>query len=182
MPRPPETYGDNFPVSEGWPWDPRTPWRHAHMTPQVPPRWVRRLGWWTLVALLMGLLMLAAAHEGFSAPAPASGHDLLVRFHEGVVGYPEGAPRALLHEVEFRADSLRRLNARYGLVAVERVVNPAESTGSLFRLRFCSVAGLDRTLAAYRRDSHVVSADLAGRQETRATTRDPPLVVPTGDA
>ena len=171
--RPPlDAYGDNFPVAEGLFWNPRTPWRHGHVTPSPEASWWFRVGWWTVVAVLMGLLVLVAAHDGFSAePLPSPGTSsgtLVVQFYEGALQYPDGAVSALLHEVRFHPESLRQLNARYGLVAVERVVNPTRPTRRLYRLVFATAAGLERTLMAYRHDPHVMSADVDPKNPSRA--------------
>lgn len=109
---------------------------------------------------------------------------LLVTFQEGAVRYPEQSSKALLHQVRFLPASLQRLNARYGLVTIERVVNPAQSTAQMYRLVFASSMGLDRTLLAYRRDPHVVSASLVlpdPRPAARARS-GPPLALYTRDA
>ncbi len=157
MKHPLDVYGDNFPVAQGLFWDPRTPWRHGQAMPGRGARRWAQVGWWALVAVLMGLLVLLAAREGFSAE-PAG--ELIVTFDEGAVHYPDGTSNALLHQVEFRPASLQRLNARFGLVAVARVVNAAAPTARTFRLRFASRTGLARTLAEYQRDPHVLSAAL----------------------
>lgn len=158
MQTPPDTYGDNFPVAEGLGWNPRTPWRHAHVTPTVPPPWVCRLGWWTLVVLLMGGLLMLAAHDGFSEePAPA---ELVVWFQEGALHYPEGTPRLLVPRVEFESSSLQRLGAQYGLIEVQRVASPTALTRHVFRLRFAASSGMAQLVEAYRRDPHVVAAEI----------------------
>lgn len=155
MKRPSDTYGDNFPVVGGW--DPRTPWRHAQALPGSR-RTLAQIGWWSLVVILMSLVLLLAARDGFSEePTPS---DLVVTFQDGVVGYPEGEAHALSNRVEFRSASLRQLNARFGLVTVTRVISPAQPTASTFRLRFASQTGLDRALTAYRRNPHVRAAAL----------------------
>lgn len=167
MHTPPDSYGDNFPVAEGLGWSPRTPWRHAHVTPSIPPPWVRRLGWWTLVMLLMGGLLVLAAHDGFSEePAQA---ELVVWFQEGALQYPEGTPRLLVPRVAFEPASLQRLSARYGLIEVQRVASPTALTRHLFRLRFAASSGLEQLVAAYRRDPHVVAAELLHRTPTAST-------------
>lgn len=167
----PDTYGDNFPVAEGLFWNPRMPWRHGHVTPSPEASWWFRVGWWTVVVVLMGLLVLVAVHDGFSAELStgrkAPSGTLVVRFHEGAIQYPDGAASALLHEVRFHPDSLRRLNARYGLVAVERVVSATQPTQRLYRLVFATAAGLERILTAYRHDPHVDSADMVPRDSSR---------------
>ena len=128
------------------------------MPGQRTRRW-SQLGWWTVVMILMGLLVLLAVRDGFSAePVPAG--ELIVTFDEGAIRYPEGAASALLHQVEFRPASLQRLNARFSLIAVARVVSAAAPTARTFRLRFASQTGLQRALAAYQRDPHVLSAAL----------------------
>ncbi len=168
MHTPPDTYGDNFPVAEGLGWNPRTPWRHAHVTPTAPPPWVRQLGWWTLVMLLMGGLLMLAARDGFSEePAPA---ELVVWFQEGVLRYPEGTPRLLVPRVEFEPASLQRLSARYGLIEIQRVASPTALTRHVFRLRFAASSGMDQLLEAYRRDPHVVAAEVL-RGVPAASTR-----------
>lgn len=178
----PETYGDNFPVTAGWSWDPRVPWRHRHATPSAPSPWLRRLGWWTVVTVLMGLLFLWVVHDGFSAEV-ASGAELIVQFQEGAVQYPDGVSRALLHDVTFAPTSLQRLNACFGLIAVERVTSPTRPTVRMFRLLFAARAGMDRAVAAYRRDPHVLSVIGApgpsGAGQTVSGTRGS---LPTRDA
>lgn len=166
-----EPYGDNFPVAQGLFWDPRTPWRHGQAMPSRSARRWAQVGWWAVVAVLMGLLIVLAAREGFSAE-PGPSNELIVTFDEGVVRYPEGAASALLHQVEFRPASLQRLNARFGLVVVVRVINAAAPTARTFRLRFASPTGLARTLVEYRRDPHVLSAALgAVTPRSRAASR-----------
>lgn len=157
MKRPSDIYGDNFPVAGGF-WDPRTPWRHVQTVPSHRAvRWAQ-VGWWSLVVLLMSLVVLLTVREGYSEE-PAAG-ELVVTFREGVIRYPEGMASALFRDVEFRPISLQQLNARFGLVAVARVVSPAKPTASTFRLRFASRTGLRRALAAYQRDPNVRSAAL----------------------
>lgn len=173
MNKPLDAYGDNFPVSEGWFWDPRVPWRHAQVTPTVKPWW-RPVTWWTLVMLLMGLLLLLAAHEGFSDDGAAQ---LVIRFHDGALIYPDGVLRALSHEVTFHSASLRRLNARFGLIAVERVVSRTRSTHGTFKLLFASTSGLAEALAAYRHDPQVISVEPAilkdGEADRKGQTSHP---------
>lgn len=161
MKPPPDTqYGDNFPATAGWSWDPRVPWRHRHAMPGEPPPWLRRVGWWSLVAMLMGLLFLWAVRDGFSAEAAPSARTaaLIVQFREGAVQYPEGMVRVSLHEVQFIPASLQRLNAHFGLIAVERVTSATRPTVRTFRLLFASRTGMARALAAYRQDPHVLAA------------------------
>lgn len=188
MKPPPEVYGDNFPVADGLSWDPRIPWRHRHAGPHRPAPWLRRIGWWTVVAGLMGLLMLLAAHDGFSAPAVSeaagssaqSGGTLVVQFREGAVRYPDGWRHALLHDVEFLPVSLQRLNACYGLIAMERVTSATRHLPHTFRLLFASPAGMTRAAAAYRGDPHVVFAARLGvgdRGSSSATRVVSPLRV-----
>ncbi|MBI4226690.1 MAG: hypothetical protein HY600_00285 [Candidatus Omnitrophica bacterium] len=146
-------------MARGLCWDSRTPWRHAHVMPgRRVARWAQ-VGWWGLVVLLMGLVVLLTVRDGYSEE-PASTGELVVTFNDGVIRYPEGAASVLSQRVEFRSASLQRLNAHFGLVAVARVVSPARPTASTFRLRFASSTGLRRALAAYQRDPHVRSATL----------------------
>ncbi len=175
MQTPPDTYGDNFPVAEGLGWNPRTPWRHAHVTPTTPPPWVRQLGWWTLVMILMGGLLMLAAHDGFSEEAAPT--DLIVQFHEEVLHYPEGTPRLLAPRVAFEPVSLQRLSARYGLIEVQRVASPTALTRHLFRLRFAASSGMAQLLEAYRGDPHVAAAELfRGLPAASTRSRAPSLL------
>lgn len=176
-----DTYGDNFPVAKGFPWDPRTPWRHGHAMPGAGARHWSQVGWWTLVVVLMGLLLLVAVRDGFSAE-PSAPNELIVTFKEGAIRYPDGAAIALLHRVQFQPPSLQRLNARFGLVAVARVVSPAAPTARTFRLRFASRTGLTRAVAAYQRDPSVQAVAL-GPVEPRSPSASPrPSAVRTLDA
>lgn len=170
---PVDIYGDNFPVAKGFFWDPRTPWRHGHAMPGAGARRWPQVVWWTLVVVLMGLLLLVAARDGFSAE-PAAANELIVTFKEGAVRYPDGAPIALLHRVTFQPPSLQRLNAHFGLVAVARVVNPAAPTARTFRLRFASRTGLTRAIAAYQRDPYVHTVAL-GPVERHPSAASPRL-------
>jgi len=174
-----EWYGDNFPVAEGWYWDPRVPWRHPHVMP-IPPRpWLGRIGWWLVVLVGLGILGLVAAHDGFSAEMPAS-TALIVRFHEGAVQLPDGTVRALSPHVAFSSASLQRLNARYGLVVVEQVVSPTQVTSRTFRLLFASTTTAARAVLAYRHDPSVISADIA-RISPEGGRAPAPMVDPTVD-
>jgi len=148
--------------------------------PSAVPTWLPQLGWWTVVMVLMGLLVLVVVHTGFSEE-PAAAGELIVRFHDGALRYPDGAPRALLHQVQFHPMSLQRLNARYGLVAVERVMSQTQATQRMFRLVFASRVGLERVLTAYRHDPYVISAELVDSQSLPAN-RVTPFVRDTRDA
>ena len=63
MRRVPDTYGDNFPATDGSSWNPRIPWRHGHVMPSAVPTWLPRLGWWTVVTILMGLLVFLVVRD-----------------------------------------------------------------------------------------------------------------------
>lgn len=166
MKPPLDTYGDNFPVAEGFSWNPRVPWRHAHVRPGQKVSWVRWAGWWMLVMVLMGALLVLATQDGFSEePAltkweRSPSGELLVRFKEGALSYPDGASRVLIHQVQFGSASLRDLGVRYGLITIEQVRSPDRLTRRLFRLHFASQFGLERALAEYRKNPGVISAEM----------------------
>lgn len=162
----PEVDGDNYPVAAGFAWDPRAPWRHRTMTSPPAPRWLCWIGWWAVVMVLMGALLLLTVHDGFSEEGAAASlgtpsAKLIVCFHDGAVRYPEGAPWAFVDEVEFVPPSLGQLNARWGLIAVERVRSAATLTPWTFRLVFASRVGLERVLASYQRHPAVTWAAAA---------------------